>query len=123
MSELKIKTHTTYTYETSDGREFDDADEAQEWQQALEDIKSITMLDDKFNPTTETASAFYVHIKNHSQLKAFELMQTYEGFATHIPDRGCWYYDDVADDFVNIEKEINRLKDIQYKLYDTKKEE
>jgi hypothetical protein len=31
MSKLKIKTHTTYTYEASDGREFEDHPEAQEW--------------------------------------------------------------------------------------------
>lgn len=117
MSEVKIKTHTTYTYETSDGREFDDAQEAQEWQQALEDIKGITMLDSKFKPTTEISSAFYVHIKKHSQLEAFELIQAYGGFVSSIPGIGCWYYDDCTDTYVNLETEINRLKDIQYKLY------
>jgi hypothetical protein len=116
MAELKIKTHTTYTYETSDGREFDDAGEAQEWQQALEDIKSITMLDNKFNLTSETSSAYFVHIKTYFQLKAFELVQAYEGFATHIPDLGYWYYDEVADEYISVDKEIERLKEIKQRL-------
>ncbi len=42
MTEVKIKTHTTYTYETSDGREFDLAEEAQEWQEHLENLKMLT---------------------------------------------------------------------------------
>jgi hypothetical protein len=120
MAELKIKTHTTYTYETSDGRVFDIAEEAQKWQQALEDIKGITMLDSKFTPTTEVDSAFYVLINTYSQLEAFEAMQAYEGITAHIPDIGWWYYDEVVDEFVDIEKEISRLKDIIYKLSSAK---
>ena len=63
MSELRIKTHTTYTYETSDGREFDIADEAREWQDNLENINGITMLDFKFCYTTDISEACYVHMK------------------------------------------------------------
>jgi hypothetical protein len=122
MQELKIKTHTTYTYETSDGREFEDEQEAKAWQQALEDIKTIAMFDSKFKPTTEVDSAYYVHIKNHTQLRAFAAIQNYEGFCADIPDLGCWYYDEVSDDYVNIESEIDRLKDIQCKLYEYKPE-
>ena len=119
MSELKIITHTTYTYETSDGREFDDELEAKEWQRIIEDIKGITMLDSGFNPTTEVDSAFYVRIKTYSQFKAFEAMQAYEGLSAQIHDLGCYYYDDRTDCFVNLEEEIKRLQDIRSKLYDS----
>ena len=119
MTERKIKIHTTHTYETSDGREFDDELEAKEWQRIIEDIKGITMLDSGFNPTTEVDSAFYVRIKTYSQFKAFEAMQAYEGLNTHIHDLGCYYYDDRTDCFVNLEEEIKRLQDIRSKLYDS----
>lgn len=115
MAELKIINHPTY--ETTDGREFDDLQEAQDWQQALEDLKGITMLDSQFKLTTDVTSAFYVHIKNHAQLRAFEAMSDYEGLCAKVPDLGCWYYDEHTDTFVNLEAEINRLKDIQYKIY------
>lgn len=74
MAELKIKTHTTYTYETSDGREFDDIREAETWQGQLELIKNITMLDSKFQNTTDHTEAFYVHIKTWQQQEAFEAL-------------------------------------------------
>lgn len=119
MTERKIKIHTTHTYETSDGREFDDELEAKEWQRIIEDIKGITMLDSGFNPTTEVDSAFYVRIKTYSQFKAFEAMQAYEGLNTHIHDLGCYYYDDRTDCFVNLDEEIKRLQDIRSKLYDS----
>ena len=51
MSELKITTHTTYTYETSDGREFDNEAEALKWQKILEAFNGIPMLDHQFKPT------------------------------------------------------------------------
>ena len=41
MADIKIKTHTTYTYETTDGREFDIAKEAEQWQEYLEIMKNI----------------------------------------------------------------------------------
>ena len=115
MADLKIITHAIY--ETPDGREFDDVQEAQDWMQTLEDIKGITMLDSKFMPTTDITEVFYAHIKNHAQLRAFEAMSDYEGLYARIADLGCWYYDENTDAFVNLETEINRLKDIQYKIY------
>lgn len=118
MSELKITTHTVYTYETSDGREFDNPQEAQEWQQALEDLNGITMLDSNFKLTTQVTEAFYVHIKTQAQLDAFALVQEYEGACAPIEERGCWYYDECTDSYVNLEKEINRLKDIKLKIYE-----
>lgn len=112
MAEVKIKTHAIYTYETSDGREFDDAQEAQEWQDHLENIKGITMLDSKFQNTTDHSQAFYVHIKTWQQQAAFEALQVYEGMGSHIPEPGYWYYDDCTDDYVNVSKELERLQSI-----------
>jgi hypothetical protein len=112
MTDIKIKTHTTYTYETTDGREFDDHQEAVDWQLALEDIKTITMLDNKFCNTHEVTSAYYVHIKTLSQLKAFEAMQNYEGMCAHIDALGYWYYDDNTDQYVSVRKEMDRLQSI-----------
>ena len=112
MAELKIKTHTTYTYETSDGREFDIAEEAREWQEHLEVIKGITMLDSNFHNTTEVDEAMYVHIKTHAQLDAFAAIQAYEGACAHINALGYWYYDDCTDSYVDAVKERDRLQSI-----------
>ena len=112
MADIKIKTHTTYTYETTDGREFDDQQEATEWQLALDDIKGITMLDHKFCNTTEISSAYYVHIKTLSQLKSFEVIQKYEGMSAHIDALGYWYYDDDTDQYISVRKEMDRLQSI-----------
>ncbi len=112
MADVKIKTHTTYTYETTDGREFEDQQEATEWQLALDDLKSITMLDYNFNNTTEVSSAYYVHIKTLSQLKAFEAIQRYEGMSAHIESLGYWYYDENTDQYMSVRKEMDRLQSI-----------
>lgn len=112
MAESKIITHTTRTYETTDGREFEYAPEAEAWQQALEDIKTITMLDSKFNPTDDVDSAYYVHIKTYSQLEAFAAMQHYSGVCGDIPDLGYWYYDDCTETYINIKEEISTLQHI-----------
>lgn len=112
MADIKIKTHTTYTYETTDGREFDIAEEAGEWQKALEVIKRVTMLDNKFKPTSDISSAFFVRIKNNTELDAFEAMQVYEGMCAHISKPGYWYYDDCTDSYVDAIKERDRLQSI-----------
>lgn len=112
MTELKIKTNTTYTYETSDGREFDDPNEAHEWQQVLEEIKGITMLDSKFKTTADHTEAFYVHIKTWPQQEAFEALQLYEGMGSHIQEPGYWYYDDCTDSYVDAVKERDRMQSI-----------
>ena len=104
MADIKIKTHTTYTYETTDGREFDDDREAEKGQEHLEVIKGVTMLDSKFKLTSKTDEAFYVHIKTNDQLDAFEAVQPYEGYCAHVPAIGYWYYDEYSDDYVNVVK-------------------
>jgi hypothetical protein len=116
MAELKIKTRTTYTYETSDGREFDLAEEAEQWQEHLENIKGITMLDSKFQYTKDHSEAFYVHIKTWQQQEAFEALQVYEGMGAHIPKPGYWYYDDCTDSYIDVDEELNRLKEIKQRL-------
>lgn len=112
MSKLKIKTHTTYTYETTDGREFDIVEEAEQWQEYLEIMKNVTMLDCRFSNTNDVCSAIYVHIKNNEQLDAFEAMQAYEGMCAHISKPGYWYYDDCTDSYVDAVKERDRLQSI-----------
>ena len=117
MPELKILTHTTYTYETSDGRTFeDDREAAEHWQQSLDNLSGITMLDSKFNKTSHHDEAFYVHIKTWEQQEAFEALQVYEGMGAHIPKPGFWYYDECADSYVNIAEEIDKLQDMISKL-------
>lgn len=116
MAEVKIKTHTTYTYETSDGREFDIAEEAEQWQEYLDILKNITMLDCRFNKTADVDSAIYVCIKSYEQLDAFEAMQAYEGMCAHIPEPGYWYYDDCTDSYVNVDEEQNKLREIKKRL-------
>ncbi len=112
MTNIKIQTHTTYIYETTDGRKFDDAKEAQEWQDYLEALTGITMLDSKFHSTTDHTEAFYVYIKTQKQQEAFEAMQEYEGMGAHIPKPGYWYYDDYTDSYVDAIKERDRIQSI-----------
>ena len=113
----KIKVHTYHTYETTDGRSFDDVSDAANWQKVLDVFSEITMLDSNMEPTRDVDSAFYVHIRTCEQLKAFNAMQKYEGLRTEIPDLGVYLYEDRSDDFLSIEAEINRLKDIQRAIY------
>ena len=112
MADIKIKTHTTYTYETTDGREFDDHKEAEEWQQAIDNIKKISMLGHNFKPTTDITEAFYVHIKTQEQLEAFDAMQADEGLVARIYSIGYYYYDDVSDEYISVKKEMDRLQNI-----------
>ena len=111
-SKVRVKTHTVCTYETTDGREFDDANEAHEWQEHLEVLKGITMLNSKFQNTADHTEAFFVHIKTWKQQEAFEALQVYEGMGAHIPEPGHWYYDDCTDSYVDAVKERDRLQSI-----------
>lgn len=116
MSELKITTHTTYTYETSDGREFDKEAEAREWQEVLEIYEHIPMLDFRYKPTKDPAAVMYMYLKDQGQLKAFCAVQDYEGLAAQPTEPGHYKYDDISDEFIHIENEIIRLQDIISKL-------
>jgi hypothetical protein len=110
MKDIKIITHTTYTYETSDGREFNDEQEAKDWQAALDTIEDVRMLSSRFNPTNDVDSAFYVYIKDDYQRRAFNAIQADMGLNTRITEVGYYYYDDVADEYINIENKIKELQ-------------
>lgn len=113
MSKLKIKTHTTYTYETSDGREFDDRQKAEKWQEHLENIKDVVMLDHKFCNTTRVDEAYYVHIKTQAQLEAFKALNAFEGLRVDIDAIGYWYYDEQnTENYISVQREMDRLQSI-----------
>ena len=116
MADLKIITHTTYTYVTTDGRPFDNKHEAEVWQQALDNADNIVMLDSKFNMTTEIEMAYNVFVKDQEHVDAFNTMQEDVGITSIIPEPGYYYYDEVPDEYINIDKEIERLMDIKQKL-------
>lgn len=110
MSELSVKTRTISVYETTDGREFESELEAQNWQKYLEDIKSVTMLNDNFHNTNDVGSAVYVYIKTWAQLEAFTAMQVYEGIESCISEPGRWYYDGNTYSYLNVDKEMVMLQ-------------
>ena len=112
MKELKIIKHTTYTYETSDGREFDDENEAKEWQEKLSVIENVCMLDSNFRPTKETDSVFYVHTNTKEETEAFNSMQEYFGICASLDGVGYFRYDEISDSFVNVELQIKELQRI-----------
>jgi hypothetical protein len=113
MTDIKIKTHTISTYETTDGRTFDDRFEATEWQLALEELKHIPMLDDNLKPTTVPEAVYCVCLKTYPQLRAFVLWQDYHGvWANQIKELGYWYYDDNKHSYINLIAERDKLINI-----------
>jgi dsDNA-binding SOS-regulon protein len=116
MADLKIITHTTYTYETTDGRSFDNKPEAEAWQNALDNADTIVMLDSRFNLTTEVEMAYHVFVKDQEQVDAFNVKQEDLGIASIIPEPGYYYYDEVLDEYISVDKEIERLLGIKNKL-------
>lgn len=115
MADIKIITHKTYTYETSDGCTFDDEQEALEWQKALDDMKGVVMLDDKFNPTSNLYNTYLVHVNTEEELAAFNTASEKEGIAG-LPAVGYYYYDCHTDEYKNAGKELERLLLIINKL-------
>ena len=116
MADLKIITHTTYTYETTDGREFESKPEAEAWQKAIDNAERIVMLNSKFRATDDIETAYFVFIKDQEQLEAFNARQADSGFESTIKEPGYYYYDEVPDDYINIDTEIKRMLDIKAKL-------
>lgn len=113
IPESKVITHTVQTYETTDGRIFEDCFEATEWQLALEELKHIPMLDDNLRPTTVPEAVYCVYIKTYPQLKAFALWQDYHGvWHNDIKELGYWYYDDDKHHYINVTTEQNKLTNI-----------
>ena len=113
MSDSKIITHTTYTYETSDGRDFDDLLDAKAWQKVLDTRDQIIMLNSNFKPTNDAANCFNIYLANANLVSAFDALQEDVGLCARIYEPGYYYYDDAADAFVNIDKEIEKLLNIK----------
>lgn len=118
MAELKVKKHTTYTYETSDGREFDDKKEATEWQKHLCNIKDICLLDSDFKSADIYRDAvIYVYAKTIEQANSFNaIMHEYFGYGAKLPSTGFFRYDEISDEYVDVESEIEGLQHIIDKL-------
>ena len=113
MEELKTTVHTRYTYETSDGKEFDNKQEAIKWQKHLNIFKTICMLNAEYKPTTDIEDVIYVYAKTKEETGAFNAMQTEEfGYCTALDSAGWFRYDDVSDSYVDIESEIKKLQHI-----------
>ena len=116
MADLKIITHTTYTYETTDGREFESKQEAESWQKSIDTSERIIMLDSRYRPTTEIDTVYFVYIKDREQLEAFNAIQEEQGIETLIEEPGYFYYDERVDEYINVDTEIKRLLNIKTKL-------
>lgn len=113
MKELKVTKHTTYTYETSDGSEFDNEPEATEWQKHLNHIENMCILDSNFKPTKDVGSAIYVYAESKEQAEAFNTIQEESlGYASTIDGVGYYRYDEVSDSYMNVESEIEKLQHI-----------
>ena len=107
MENLKIITHTVYTYETTDGRQFDNEAKAREWQEYLDLYDGIYMLDYQLSPTKDIELAYYVRIDTYEQAKAFNMVQHNLCYTISVPYPGYFRYDEVSGDFVDLKSEIN----------------
>lgn len=118
MAELTVKTHATYTYETSDGREFEDKDEAMEWQKHLCNIARMCLLGSDYKPIDMSRNeAVYVYAKTFEQADSFnDIRHEYYGWGEGIPGAGFYRYDEINDKYVDIEAEIAQLQRIIDKL-------
>ena len=112
MPDLKIIKHTTYTYETSDGQEFDDKQEAEEWQEKLSLLENIRMLDFTEKPTKNFEDVYYVYIETEEQAQAYNKIQKDIGLGAQVKGPGYYRYDERKDDFVEVKSELERLQHI-----------
>lgn len=117
MAELKVKKRIEYTYETSDGREFEDKDEAMEWQKHLCNIEAMLFLDFDYKPTRDLDSVYYVYAQTIEQANSFNAtVHEYFGYGAELPSAGFFRYDEIADEYVDVEGEIEKLQHIIDKL-------
>lgn len=120
MDNIKVNKEviTKVSYETSDGRVFDDKEEAIGWQTALDNFKTISMLDSKLHKTDSVCDAFYVALTTEEQVKAFNLIQGYEGFTDNnmIPQPGYYCYWDDKGTYISVDKAMEFFRDIIDKL-------
>ena len=112
MSELKVITHKTYTYETSDGQEFDDKQEAMEWQETLSLLENIRMLDASEQPTKIFDYTCYVRIETEEQAQAYNKIQKGIGLCAQVKGPGYYRYDEIKGDFVEVKSELEKLQHI-----------
>ena len=112
MQGLKVITHKTYTYETSDGREFDDRQEAQEWQEKVSLLENVRMLDFTEKPTKNFEDVCYVYIETEEQARAYNEIQKYIGLCAQVKGPGYYRYDERKDDFVEVKSELEKLQHI-----------
>ena len=112
MAEMKIITHTTYSYETSDGREFDDENEAREWQNALSLLENVRMLDNEYKPVKDIEYAWYVHVETMEQVDAFNMIHCDLGNYSRLHGVGYHRYDDGLGEFLDVKAEIEHLQNI-----------
>ena len=120
MAELKIITHTTYNYQTTDGREFTNKTDAEAWQKSLDTINDIIILDSSFKSANHDITfAYYLFIKDEEQYRALRLHLEYYFGPDDFKDItgiGYWYYDNSSDTFKNLDKNLNWLQKIKSKL-------
>ena len=107
---LEVKKCVTYTYQTTDGREFDNKAEAMEWQKHLCNVEDLCLLDSEYEPTRDLCSAIYVYAKTKEQADSFNAIQQYFGYALTLPSTGFFRYDDVSDSYIDVENEIGNLQ-------------
>ena len=112
MQGLKIITHETYTYETSDGQEFDDKQEAMEWQEKLSLLENVRMLDASERPTKAFDCTYYVRIETEEQAQAYNQIQKDIGLGAQVKGPGYYRYDERKDDFVEVKSELEKLQHI-----------
>lgn len=116
MKELKIIKNITYTYITSDGTEFDDENEAKEWQEHLSEMENMTTLDADFNPTKCFDNIIYICANKQEQVDAFNAIAKSLGYYSNVDVPGYYRYDDISDSYVNVELQIKELQEIINKL-------
>lgn len=116
MKKIKVIKHTTY--ETSDGREFDDMLEAKVWQEQLSELENVRMLDSDYKPIKNVDSAIYVYAKTQTQVEAFNAVAEDIGQYAVIHSIGFHRYDEASDTYVNILNEIERLQRLIDELKD-----
>ena len=112
MEKLKVITHTVHTYETSDGKVFDDKKEAVNWQKKLVLFEDICMLNSNEQPTKEVDKAIFVRIDTMEQAEVFNDMLQDVSYCSSIPDTGFWVYDDISDSYINVKEELNKFQHI-----------
>lgn len=120
MNNIKVNERviTISSYETSDGRVFDDKEEAIEWQNALDNFKTIMMLTHKFIKTDCVNEAFYVAVMTDEQVKAFNLIQSYEGYADSnmITQPGYYCYWEDKEEYISVDKAMEFFRGVIDKL-------